>query len=161
MPSIRGYISFETRLIDGIVHWRRGCMSKLLFQARRKVDCIKAVTVFAASCLIAHFLRTMLWLSSSLSFLTLNVTNILWSQFYGHDCPQTWRYETRELWGYFYFCCRGESAVGFRSYLHFCKNEVFNRDRYLKLFCTYKKINNIFLKFNHSLLKMPKIVDIG
>ena len=41
------------------------------------------------------------------------------------------------------------------------ENEVFNRSRYLKRFCTYKKINKIFLMFNYSLLKMPKIVEIG
>ena len=41
------------------------------------------------------------------------------------------------------------------------ENEVFNRGRYLKRFCTYKKINKIFLMFNYSLLKMPKIVEIG
>ena len=41
------------------------------------------------------------------------------------------------------------------------ENEVFNRGRYLKRFCIYKKINKIFLMFNYSLLKMPKIVEIG
>ena len=50
-------------------------MSKLLFQARRKVDCIKAVIVFAASCLIAHFLPTMPWLSSVICAFTF--TNVL------------------------------------------------------------------------------------
>ena len=42
----------------------------------------------------------------------------------------------------------------------FCKNEVFNRGRYIKRFSTCKKINDIFLKFSHSLFKMPKIVEI-
>ena len=28
-------------------------------------------------------------------------------------------------------------------------------------FISYKKINNIFLKFDHSLLRMPKIIEIG
>ena len=28
-------------------------------------------------------------------------------------------------------------------------------------FNTYKKINSIFLKFDHSLLRMPKIIEIG
>ena len=28
-------------------------------------------------------------------------------------------------------------------------------------FYTYKKINNIFLKFEHSLLRMRKIIEIG
>ena len=26
---------------------------------------------------------------------------------------------------------------------------------------TYKKINSIFLNFDHSLLRMPKIIEIG
>ena len=42
-----------------------------------------------------------------------------------------------------------------------CKNEVLNVRRYLKRFDTYKKINNIFLKFGHSLLRTPKIMEIG
>ena len=35
--------------------------------------------------------------------------------------------------------------------------------RYLKRFYTYKKINSIFLKFEfeHSLLRMQKIIEIG
>ena len=41
-------------------------------------------------------------------------------------------------------------TLGFRSYLHFfCKNAVLNICRYLTLFYTYKKINNIFLHFDH------------
>ena len=43
----------------------------------------------------------------------------------------------------------------------FRKNEVLNICRYLKSFYTYKKINNIFLKFYHYLLKMRKIIEIG
>ena len=43
----------------------------------------------------------------------------------------------------------------------FRKNAVFNLCRYLKGFHTYKKINNIFLKFHYCLLKMPKIIEIG
>jgi len=43
----------------------------------------------------------------------------------------------------------------------FRKNEVLNICRYLKSFYTYKKINNIFLKFHHYLLRMQKIVEIG
>ena len=43
----------------------------------------------------------------------------------------------------------------------FCKSEVLNICRYLKRFYTYKKINNIFLTFDHSLLWMPKIMEIG
>ena len=29
------------------------------------------------------------------------------------------------------------------------------------VFFTYKKINNSFLKFDHSLLRIPKITEIG
>ena len=59
----------------------------------------------------------------------------------------------------------------------FCKNEVFNRGRYPVVqsltwtsnfsgrlnniaFCLQEN-SDIFLKINHSLLKMPKIVEIG
>ena len=53
--------------------------------------------------------------------------------------------------------CRGISKL----FTLFGKKKVFNGGRYLKRFCTYKKINKIFLMFNYSLLKMPKIVEIG
>ena len=43
----------------------------------------------------------------------------------------------------------------------FRKNEVLNICRYLKSFYTYKKTNNIVLKFHHYLLRMQKIVEIG
>ena len=43
----------------------------------------------------------------------------------------------------------------------FRKNEVLNICRYLKRFYTYKKTNDIFLKFRHYLLRMEKIVEIG
>ena len=33
--------------------------------------------------------------------------------------------------------------------------------QYLQGFHNYKKINNIFLKFLHDLLRMPKIIEIG
>ena len=33
--------------------------------------------------------------------------------------------------------------------------------RYLERFYTYNKVNNIFLKFHHSFLGMPKITEIG
>ena len=33
--------------------------------------------------------------------------------------------------------------------------------RYLKGFFTYKKVNNILLKFHYYLLQMPKIIEIG
>ena len=36
------------------------------------------------------------------------------------------------------------------------KNGVLTICRYLKRFYTYKKINNLFLKFDHSLLRMSK-----
>ena len=43
----------------------------------------------------------------------------------------------------------------------FCKNAVLNICRYLKRFYTYKKMNSIILKFDHSLLRMPKIIGVG
>ena len=52
-------------------------------------------------------------------------------------------------------------SQGFEVIDIFCKKVVLNRRRYLKRFYTYKKINNIFLKFDHSLLRMPKIVEIS
>ena len=33
--------------------------------------------------------------------------------------------------------------------------------RYLKSFYVYNKIDNIFWKFDRSLLKMPKLIEIG
>ena len=33
--------------------------------------------------------------------------------------------------------------------------------RYIKCFYTYKKINTIFLKLHHSLLRVPEIIEIG
>ena len=52
-------------------------------------------------------------------------------------------------------------SYGFEIIDIFCKNAVLNICRYLKRFYTCKKINNIFLKFDHSLLRMPKIIEIG
>ena len=43
----------------------------------------------------------------------------------------------------------------------FCKNAVLNICRNLKRFYTYKKVNSIFLKVDQSLLRMPKIMEIG
>ena len=43
----------------------------------------------------------------------------------------------------------------------FLKNAALNICRYLKSFYTYKKINNIFLKFHYYLLQMSKIIEIG
>ena len=43
----------------------------------------------------------------------------------------------------------------------FRKNEVLNICQYLKSFYTYKKINNISLKFHHYVLRTQKIVEIG
>ena len=43
----------------------------------------------------------------------------------------------------------------------FRKNAVLNIRRYLKGFYTYKKINNILLKFHYCVLRMPKIIKIG
>ena len=46
--------------------------------------------------------------------------------------------------------------------IFFCKNVVLNiRCRYRKRFQGYKKISNSFLKFDHSLMRMPKIIEIG
>ena len=41
------------------------------------------------------------------------------------------------------------------------KNAVLNACRCLKGFYTDKKINNNFLKFDYSLLRMPKIIEIS
>ena len=54
-----------------------------------------------------------------------------------------------------------ESVLGFRNYSQICKNAVLNICRYLKRFYIYKKINNIFFKCDHSLLRMPEIMEIG
>ena len=48
-----------------------------------------------------------------------------------------------------------------KSLTFFCKKAVLNICRYLKRFYTYKKMNNIFLKFHSSLLRMPKVMEIG
>ena len=45
--------------------------------------------------------------------------------------------------------------------IFFCKNSVLNMCRYLIHFYTYKIINNIFLKVDHSLLRMLKVIEIG
>ena len=47
---------------------------------------------------------------------------------------------------------------GFEIIDIFRKNAVLNICRYLKRFYAYKKIK---LKFDHSLLRMPKIIEIG
>ena len=52
-------------------------------------------------------------------------------------------------------------SKGFEIIDIFCKNAFLNICRYLKCFYTYKKINNIFLKFDYSLLRMPKIIEIS
>ena len=52
-------------------------------------------------------------------------------------------------------------SKGFEIIDIFCKNAVLNICRYLKRFYTYKKINSIFLKIDHSLLRMPKLMEIG
>ena len=43
----------------------------------------------------------------------------------------------------------------------FRKNAVLNICQYLKGFCIYKGINNIFLKFYYYLFSMLKIIEIG
>ena len=52
-------------------------------------------------------------------------------------------------------------SSGFEIIDIFCKNTVLNVYRYLKRVFTNEKINSIFLKFDHSLLRMPKIMEIG
>ena len=52
-------------------------------------------------------------------------------------------------------------SQGFEIIDVFCKNAAINICRYLKCFHTYKKINSILLNFDHSLLRMPKIIEIG
>ena len=47
-------------------------------------------------------------------------------------------------------------SYGFEIIDIFCKNAVLNICGYLKRFFMYKKINSIFLKFDHSLLRVPK-----
>ena len=44
--------------------------------------------------------------------------------------------------------------------LFFCKNTVLNICRYLKRFYSYKKINNIVLKFHYSSVRMLKTIEI-
>ena len=52
-------------------------------------------------------------------------------------------------------------SEGFEVIDIFCNNAVLNMCRYFKFFYTCKKINNIFLKFDHCSLRMPKIIEIG
>ena len=44
---------------------------------------------------------------------------------------------------------------------NFCKKVVLNICQDLKHFYTDKKINNSFLKFDHSLVRMTEIIVIG
>ena len=48
----------------------------------------------------------------------VNLTSILYSEFYGQDLLQTCRYETRELWGLFAEV-REKSVLEFRKFWHF------------------------------------------
>ena len=52
-------------------------------------------------------------------------------------------------------------SYGFEIINIFCKNVVLNICQYLKRFYTYKKINNNFLKFENSLLRMAKLMTIS
>ena len=52
-----------------------------------------------------------------------------------------------------------ESSVAYLPKLE--KNAVWNIWRYLKRFYTRKQIYRIFLKFDHSLSGMPKIMEIA
>ena len=58
--------------------------------------------------------------------------------------------------------CRRQRKICLRvlKLLTSCKNAVVSIYRYLKRFYTYKKINSIFVKFDHSLLWMPKIISV-
>ena len=88
------------------------------------------------------------------------MTSYLCSEFYGHDWLQTCRYKTKELWGLFAEV-REKSVLGFQSYWHFLWKCSFKDMPISQTFFYYKKINNSFLKFDHSLLRMPKIIEIG
>ena len=88
------------------------------------------------------------------------MTNILWSDFYGHDCLQLAEIKLESSGAYLLKLGKNLSR-DFEVIFIFRKNEVLNICRYLKRFYTYKKINNIFLKFHHYLLRMQKIVEIG
>ena len=90
----------------------------------------------------------------------LNLTGNLCSEFYDHDWLQTCRYKTRVLWRLFAEV-REKSVLWFWNYWHFLQKWGLNICRYLKRFYTCKKINSIFFKFDHSLLRMPKIIEIG
>ena len=90
----------------------------------------------------------------------LNLTGNLCSEFYDHDWLQTCRYKTRVLWRLFAEV-REKSVLWFWNYWHFLQKWGLNICRYLKRFYTRKKINSIFFKFDHSLLRMPKIIEIG
>ena len=88
------------------------------------------------------------------------MTNILWSDFYGHDCLQLAEIKLESSGAYLLKLGKNLSR-DFEVIFIFRKNEVLNICQYLKRFYTYKKINNIFLTFHHYLLRMQKIVEIG
>ena len=48
----------------------------------------------------------------------------------------------------------------FEVILFFCKNAILNTCWYLKRFYSFKKINNIVLKFHFSSVRMPKTIEI-
>ena len=52
-------------------------------------------------------------------------------------------------------------SLDFEVIYIFIKNAVLNTCRYLKGFYTYKKIDNISLKFHYCSLRTPKIIEIG
>ena len=54
-----------------------------------------------------------------------------------------------------------KSVAGFGSYLHFLSKCSFKYKLISQTFYTCQKINNIFLKFHHSLSWMPTIIEIG
>ena len=77
------------------------------------------------------------------SILRLNLTTILCREFCGQNWLQTWRYKTRELWGLVILLKLGISKL----FTFFVK---------IRIFCK----NSIFLKFDHSLLRMPENIQI-
>ena len=52
-------------------------------------------------------------------------------------------------------------SKGFEVIDIFCKNAVLLHMQVSRNFYIYKKINDSFLKFDHSLLIMPKIIEIS
>ena len=89
---------------------------------------------------------------------SVKLTNILWSDFTIAFKLADIKLESSEA----YLLKLGKNVSwDFEVIFIFRKNGVLNICRYLKSFYTCKKINNIFLKFHHYLLRTQKIVEIG